>query len=75
MQVILTEDEYLKLKHQSDDDKKNYIKRIDIVLALKELEEDLRKLIGIEHINSMMSYSLRNDGEWNKIFQTFIDKL
>lgn len=37
MQVILTEDEYLKLKNQHEEQKKTYVKRIDVALSLQEL--------------------------------------
>jgi hypothetical protein len=41
MQVILSEDEYLKLKNQHDEQKKAYVKRIDVSMALEELLKDL----------------------------------
>jgi hypothetical protein len=43
MQIILTEEEYLKLKNQSVEDKKTYVKRIDVSIALQELASELQK--------------------------------
>lgn len=41
MQVILTEEEYLKLKHQHDEQKRTYVKRIDVEMAFREMIEEL----------------------------------
>jgi hypothetical protein len=41
MQVILTEEEYLKLKNRSDEDRRTYVKKIDVVHALQELLKEI----------------------------------
>ena len=71
MQVILTEEEYLKLKNQSSEDRKTYVKRIDVALALKELFEDLNKQL------PEYGYFRGMDSEKNlqKLFETFMEKL
>lgn len=41
MQVILTEEEYLKLKGTDA----GSVKKVDVMLALQELEQDLRRFV------------------------------
>lgn len=41
MQVILTEEEYLKLKNQHEEQKKTYIKRIDVAMSLQDMVKEL----------------------------------
>jgi hypothetical protein len=41
MQVILTEEEYLKLKNRSDEDRKTYVKRINVSIALQEMLHEM----------------------------------
>ena len=41
MQVLLTEEEYLKLKNQSEEHQKTYVKRIDVQLSLTNMIKEL----------------------------------
>ena len=73
MQIILTEEEYLKLKRQHEEDKKIYVKRIDVMMALKELETELRGTMD-PSINSFgMSYVPKE--QWIKMFERFAEKI
>ena len=67
MQVILTEEEWLKLKNQRNVDNKDFIKRADIILALRELENDLRKYY--------TGGTIYADEAWLNIFKRFVGKL
>jgi len=66
MQVILTEEEYLKLKNQTEADRQTYVKRIDVSLALQELMKDLELL---------RKYQFYGPEQWNAPFKKFIDNL
>lgn len=66
MQVILTEEEYLKLKNQSLEDKKTYVKRIDVALAFQEMVKELERCSGS---------SAFDRPRWDGPFQRFIEKL
>lgn len=65
MQVILTEQEYLKLKNQSDEDKKTYVKRVDVGIALIELDKKLRRFFDFSPV-------IETESEWRKAFEKFI---
>jgi hypothetical protein len=67
MQVILTEEEYLKLKRQSDEDRKIYVKRIDVAMALQELEKEL-----LMSVNGIPYFSHE---QWKKMFQRFVERI
>ncbi len=71
MQVILTEEEYLKLKNQSSEDRKTYVKRIDVAIALQELFDELNKQLP-QH-----GYFRGMDSEDNikRLFTNFMEKL
>jgi hypothetical protein len=67
MQVILTEEEWLKLKRQSDEDKKTYVKRIDVGLALQELQKEIMSCS-----NGIAYFSHE---QWKKMFERFIERI
>ena len=68
MQVILTEEEWFKLKRQSDEDKKTYVKRIDVALALKDLEQELRLSMsgGVPYLSEQ---------SWKRMFERFVERI
>lgn len=45
MQVILTEEEYLKLKNQSEEDKRLFVKKSDVYHAAQEMVKEFQKTL------------------------------
>ncbi len=71
MQVILTEEEYLKLKRQSDEDRKTYVKRIDVSLALEEM---IKELVGcIKPSYDPLTFEKVVD--WKRIIDQFHERI
>jgi len=70
MQVILTEDEYLKLKHQHEETRKNYVKRIDVSLALQEMIKEIASQRSGVYDPITFQPSVAN---WQKVIDKFWD--
>ena len=73
MHVILSEKEYLRLKYQSDEDKKIYVKRVDVAMALQELEEELRGMFTSSWGGGIQENYV--SPQWIKAFKDFVEKV
>ena len=71
MQVILTEEEYLKLKNQSSKDKETYVKRIDVAIALQEMVKELSETY--RQFDPMFSNKTLTN--WQGVMDRFMEKV
>ena len=75
MQIILTEDEYLKLKHQSDEDKKTYVKRVDVSIALEEMVKEMLKLKNVYDPMDFRPVPRNVENDWKHLAQIFWENI
>ncbi len=72
MQVILTEEEWLKLKRQNDEDKKTYVKRIDVAIALEEMIKELSS--NSQHLYHPITFQPVKE-QWARVISKFMERI